>query len=142
MSQNSGFQYQFWTRTCINPCFETRVPKFGFLSNCWFYSLVLYKSQQWDLSLFLSRKRRFSNTAFQKLYSNPNWYWKSEKKSISNTKKDIFWFTLTGPISRRYFSQIWKNVHWPIKRLVDHEWYSYQCPFNEINFNFIWKVQL
>ena len=80
----------------------------NFLSNSWFYYLVLYKPQQRNLEFwtyfsvisFLCSaakegcqtqifKPNFSNPAFQNSGSNPTWFWKPPKKSISNLKKAI-----------------------------------------------------
>ena len=102
-----------------NPRFETlkrlNVFQFSvhlFLSNCWFYHLVLYKPQQRNggvLSLFLGHfffmlcsKREFSNPTFQtKLFethvlTQPDF--ENLKKIHFKPEKGHFCFTLKEPV--------------------------------------------
>ena len=101
-------EYQFWTRIwkpqIWNPrkteCFQFSVNLF--LSNCWFYYLVLYKPQlsreTWSFELisqsflfYAQQQKRvfkpsFSNPAFQNSGSNSTWLWKPDKNSFQTWK--------------------------------------------------------
>ena len=68
-----------------NPIIEIQVSKFGFLSNCWFYSLVP-AVKPGVLNLFLNSKIWFSNSDFQNSFSIPNWYWKPRKIHFKSKK--------------------------------------------------------
>ena len=81
-----------------------------FLSNCWFYSLVLYKPQQWNLefwtyfsviAFWCSAAKECFQTLHFKTWVLTQTDIENQKKILSNPKKAIFWFNLTGSASVR-----------------------------------------
>ena len=87
---------------------------FLFLSNCWFYYLVLYKPQQRNLEfwtyfsvisfLCLAAKEGFQTQIFKPNFSNPAFknscflILKTPQKIHFKPEKGHFWFTLKGPM--------------------------------------------
>ena len=91
-----------------NPIIEIQVSKFGFLSNCWFYSLVP-AVKPGVLNLFLNSKIWFSNSDFQNSFSIPNWYLKPRKIHFKSKKGHSLFYFNKNSSNRVFFIRYWNS---------------------------------